>query len=101
MDRRMVGIVSTVVTAICCGCSALMSCIFGGFIATGQPINTDFNGVAGVQTYPVSVGITLLCLSVILIAIPIAVGFFTFRKKPVAVSTPVPTSFDGPVPPAS
>ena len=99
--NRNVSIGLTVITALCCGCSALMSCIFGGFIATGQPISTEVNGIASAQTYPVGVGIALLCFSVILIAIPIAVGFFTLRKKPVLVATPDMQDFGGPIPPAS
>jgi hypothetical protein len=41
-----------------------------------------------------SMGLVTLCLSFIFIAIPIAVGFFTLRKKPEAVSSE-------PLPPAS
>jgi hypothetical protein len=101
MDRRMVGIVSTVLTVLCCACPGFGICIFGGMIAAGQPVTTTVNGVESVQTYPQSYGIVMLCLALILIAIPVVVGFFAFRAKPAAASTPVPTSFDGPVPPAS
>jgi hypothetical protein len=101
MDRRMVGIVLTVATVLCCACPGFGICIFGGLIAAGQPVTTTLNGVESVQTYPQSYGIGMLCLALILIAIPIAVGFFTFRNKPAAASTPVPPSFGGPVPPAS
>ncbi len=34
------------------------------------------------QALPPSYGFVFLCLSLIFIAIPIAVGFFTLRKKP-------------------
>ncbi len=93
MDNRTIGIVATVVSALVCGCAALLSCIFGGLIATGTPFDTTVNGVAGVQTFPVWLGVTGLCLSVILILIPVVIGFLTLRKKPqptAAVSEPIP-----------
>ena len=102
-NNRTVGIVATIFTALCCACPGFFACIFGGFIAAGQPITTTVNGVESAQTYPVSYGITLICLSLILILIPVAVAFFSFRKKPaVAVVNPVPPqNFNGPIPPAS
>jgi hypothetical protein len=47
-------------------------------------------------TLPPTSGWVLLCLSLLLIAIPVAVGFFTLRKKPGAGITGDPT-----VPPTS
>ena len=93
--NRTVAIAVTVITALCCLCLAILSCIWGGMIASGTPINTNVNGVdTGAQTLPVPVGIGLICLSIIFIIIPIAVGFFTLRNKP-AVQTP-----NEPIPPA-
>jgi TRAP-type C4-dicarboxylate transport system permease small subunit len=100
MQNRTVGIVITVVTALCCVCFAVMSCIWGGMIASGTPFNTSVNGVdTGQQTFPVPVGIGLICLSIIFIIIPIAVGFFTLRKKP--APAPVAPNINEPLPPAS
>jgi uncharacterized membrane protein len=87
MDKKMIGIIATVITALCCGCVALMSCIFGGMIAANVPFNVTSNGEQSVQTFPSAIGYVLLCLSVIFIIIPIAVGFFTLRKKPEAIIT--------------
>jgi hypothetical protein len=95
--NRTVGIILTVVTALCCGCTALFSCIFGGVIAAGQPV--EVNGTS--EILPPALGIGLLCLTVILIIIPIAVGFFTFRQKPAQVNSPVQQDNSGPIPPAS
>ena len=97
--NRTTAIVVTVITALCCGCLAIFSCIFGGMIAGGVPFNQDLNGVQSVQTYPQPVGFALLCVSLILIIIPIAVGFFTLRNKPAPV--PVAQNFNEPLPPAS
>ena len=88
--NRNVGIALTVFTVLCCACPGLGMCIFGGLIAAGQPVTTTVNGLESVQTYPPTYGIGLICLSVILIIIPIAVGFFAFRKKPAPVAGQVP-----------
>ena len=97
--NRNVSIAITVVTSLCCLCFAIMSCIFGGMIASGTPFNTSANGVdTGVQTFPAPVGYALICLAVIFIIIPIVVGFFTLRNKPASATAPVS---DGPLPPAS
>jgi TRAP-type C4-dicarboxylate transport system permease small subunit len=97
--NRTVGIVITVVTALCCGCLAIFSCIFGGMIAAGTPITQTLNGVETVETYPQPVGFALLCVSLILIIIPIVVGFFTLRNKP--APAPIAQNFNEPLPPAS
>lgn len=74
-------------------------CIFGAITATGNmPYTTELNGVSSSGTMPTGAGIAMLCFSLILILIPIAVGFFTLRKKPEAIPT---AGSDEPLPPAS
>ncbi len=90
MQNRTLGIGLTVFTSLCCGCLALFFCIFGGLIASGQPVETTLNGVVEQQTYPASVGFSLICLSLIFIIIPIVVGFFTLRRKRSATDMPTP-----------
>jgi len=97
MNNRTVGIVITVLTSLLCLCAAIFSCVFGVLGATGTPFETTVNGVTSSQPMPSALGYTLLCLTVIFIIIPIAVGFFTLRKKPEAAA---PT-FNEPLPPAS
>jgi hypothetical protein len=82
MQNRTIGIIATVVTALACGCASLFSCIWGFLIARGTPIDVTSNGTTTPQTFPPVIGFTLLCVSVVLILIPVAVGFFTLRKKP-------------------
>ena len=82
MQNRTIGIIATVVTALACGCASLFSSIWGFLIARGTPIDVTSNGTTTPQTFPPAIGFTLLCVSVILILIPVAVGFFTLRKKP-------------------
>ena len=94
--NKNTGMIATVATALTCGCCGLLMCIFGAVTATGNmPYNTEVNGIQNSGMLPPSVGFALLCLSLIFIAIPIAVGFFTLRKKPAAVT------INEPLPPAS
>ncbi|HEY3310613.1 MAG TPA: hypothetical protein VGK00_03130 [Anaerolineales bacterium] len=100
-NNRTVGIVATILTTLCCACPGLFLCGFGAFIAAGQPITTTLNGVESQQVYPAGYGITMLCLALVLFAIPFVVGFFTLRKKPAPEVLPVTPNIGGPIPPAS
>jgi hypothetical protein len=97
---RNASIAVTIITVLCCACPGLVMCVFGGLIGAGVPLTTTLNDVSSVQTLPASYGVGLICLSVILILIPVAVGFFTLRKKPAAVESPVVPPNEQ-VPPAS
>ena len=88
MDKKTTGIVATVAAVLLCGCPGLCMCLFGAITATG---NGTFNDASLSPT----VGIGLVCASLIFILIPIVVGFFMLRKKPEA-----PTSNE-PLPPVS
>ncbi len=98
MQNRTVAIVITALTAAICGCLSLFSCIFGGMIATGHPFTTTVNGQTTQQTFPATIGYVLLCLTLLMILVPVAVGFFTLRRKPEAVGMP---NINEPMPPAS
>jgi hypothetical protein len=87
--NRTVGIGLTIFTVLCCACPGLMMCVFGGMIGAGVPLTTTLNDVSSVQKLPASYGFGLICLSIILILIPILVGFFTLRNKPAEVESPV------------
>jgi hypothetical protein len=82
MQNRTIGIAATVLTSIFCGCLGIISCVWGVIIARGAPVDITSNGVTTPQTFPPAIGVGLLCLSVVMILIPVAVGFFTLRKKP-------------------
>ena len=97
MDTKTKGIIATVAAVVLCGCPGLFMCIFGAVTASGNmPYNTEVNGIQNSGMVPTSVGFVLLCLSVIAILVPIAVGFFMFRKKPEVV-----VESNEPLPPAS
>jgi uncharacterized membrane protein len=87
MQNRTVAMIVTAVTAIFCGCFSIISCVWGVLIAKGTPVNVTGSAGTSQQTFPPAIGFGLLCLSVIMILIPVAVGFFTLRKKPDAVTT--------------
>lgn len=98
MDKKTTGIIATVASALTCGCCGLFLCVFGAITATGNmPYETELNGVQNTGMMPPAAGFAMLCFSLILIAIPIAVGFFTLRNKPEASAG----SDAGPLPPAS
>lgn len=82
MQNRTLGIVATIVTALACGCASIFTCIWGFLIASGSPIDVTNNGVTTPQTFSPVIGYVLLCSTVLMILVPIAVGFFTFRKRP-------------------
>jgi hypothetical protein len=94
--NRNTGIILTVVTALLCGCPGLLLCVFGGVTAAGlMPYTATLNGVTDQGVLPSSYGIGMLCLSLLLIAIPVVIGVVTLRKKP------VPAVDNEPIPPAS
>ena len=74
--------IATIATIVFCGCPGLFLCIFGAVTATGNmPYSTELNGVSSSGVLPSTYGFVMLCLALILIVIPAAVGFFTLRKK--------------------
>ena len=90
MDTKTKGIVATIASVVLCGCPGLFICLFGALTASG-------NGTFNEQSLPPTVGFVLICLSVIFIVIPIAVGFFMLRKKPETDAV----SSNEPLPPVS
>ena len=93
MDKRSQGILFTVLATLFCGCPGLFLCLFGAASALG---GGTFSLGADQGEIPPAVGVALVCLALIFIAIPVAVGFFTLRNKPAAA----PASNE-PIPPAS
>ncbi len=90
--NRNTGMIVTVITALLCSCCSLFTCImgFGGVTGNGT---YSLGGVD--QPMPPAAGYALLCLSAILILVPVVVGFFSLRKKPESASP------NEPLPPAS
>ena len=104
MEKRTIGIIATLGTAFICACPSIFLCIWGIVGISGMPIDQTFNGQTTSEPMSTGLGFALLCLSLIGLLIPVAVGFFTLRNKPedgVIDAEPVATVSDEPIPPAS
>ncbi len=95
MDSRTKGLIATLASVVLCGCPGLLLCIMGAVFATGAPVTTELNGVSGSTQVPIWMALTMLCVAVIFVLIPVVVGFFTLRSKP------APLSPSESIPPAS
>ncbi len=95
MDARSKGLIATIAAVVLCGCPGILLCITGAGFALGVPVTTELNGVSSTNQVPVWLALTLLCIAVILILIPLLVGFLTLRSKP------APANLSEPVPPPS
>ena len=84
MDTKTKGIVATIAAVVLCGCPGLFMCFFGAMSTMVSFIpgaDIDIGGSSD-PAAATAMGIGALCLSVVFIAVPIAVGFFMLRKKP-------------------
>jgi len=120
MDKRTAGIIATVATALLCGCPGLFGICWGAIaipVSFVPGANIDIGGSNNPQA-AFTAGIVGLCLGLIFIAIPIAVGYFTLRNQPAASTVisappagpstpppprpeePHPSDPDEPIPPA-
>ena len=97
MDAKTKSIVATIAAVVLCGCPGLFMCFFGAiFTFASQVPGADIDVMGSSDpASAMTMGIVFLCVSFIFILIPIAVGFFTLRKKPEAVTN------NEPLPPAS
>lgn len=96
MNTKNKGLIATIAAVVLCGCPGLFMCFMGAmyaFVGSVPGADIDINGSSDPSS-AITLGISLLCVSIIFIAIPVAVGFFTMRKKPAA-------SGDEPLPPVS
>jgi len=83
VNNKNTGIIATIAAVVLCGCPGLFLCLFGALTAAGQGTFND-------ASLSPTVGFALLCFSLILILIPVGVGFFTLRKKDVQNDVDVP-----------
>ena len=84
MQNRTGGVIATIVAVLLCGCPGLFALCFGAIAASASFIpgsEIDMFGSKDPQSALVS-GVGALCLGLIFVLVPIAVGFFTLRKKP-------------------
>jgi len=97
MDKKTTGLIATIAAVVLCGCPGLFMCFFGATtLAASQMPGAEIDVMGSSDpASAMGMGLVFLCLSLIFILIPIAVGFFTLRKKPEAVAS------NEPLPPAS
>ena len=79
--------IATIAAALLCGCPGLVAFCWGSLAAVisfvpGADIN--IGGSSDPRSAMLS-GLGSLCLGLLFIAVPVAVGFFMLRKKPEAV----------------
>ncbi len=101
MDKKTVGLIATIGTTLVCACPSLFLCVWGVIGITGAPIDTTVGGQTTSQPMNMGLAIGLLCLSLIGILAPVAVGYFTLRKKTDDTVINVEPVSDEPLPPAS
>lgn len=97
MDKKTTGIVTTVVTALLCGCPGLFALCWGtlaALVSFMPGADIDIGGSSDPQAALIT-GLVSLCAGVIFIAIPIVVGVLMLRKKPALAMD------NEPLPPAS
>jgi hypothetical protein len=103
MDKRTTAIIATVVTGLLCGCPGLAILCFGAFavpISFTPGAQIDVFGSNDPQSL-LTTGIVGMCLGVLLIAIPVVVGFTTLRNRPAAAGMVVPPAPPKPVTPVT
>jgi hypothetical protein len=100
MDKKTTGILLTIVTLVACGCPGLVGLCLGALAALASTIpgaEIDMFG-SNEPRAALTWGLGVLCLSILLIAIPVVVGIVTLRSQP-APGTVLPP--DEPLPPPS
>ena len=107
MTNRTGGIIATIAALLLCGLPGLASMCFGavGLITPPSPDTTGSATTTGYATF-----FALICVGLLLMLIPLAVGFFALRKKSapasdspatIHTSTPVYQAPAAPAPAAS
>jgi hypothetical protein len=99
MDRRTTGIVATVVAVLLCGCPGLFSLCFGAMFALVSQIpgaDIDMYG-SNDPAQALTFGVGGICVGIVLVIIPIIVGFLMLRNRTAALP---PANPGEPLPPA-
>ncbi len=81
--NRTPAIIATVATGLLCGCPGLFACLWGVIAAAASFVPGAAIDIGGSSdpTAALLTGATTICIGIILVAIPVAVGFFTLRRK--------------------
>jgi hypothetical protein len=92
MNNKNTGMIATVAAALLCGCPGLLALCWGSLSAVVSFVpGADINiGGSNDPSSALYAGLGTLCVGILFIAIPVAVGFFTLRKKPETAPIDVP-----------
>jgi len=84
MNNKNTGMIATIATALLCGCPGLLALCWGSLSAVVSFVpGADINiGGSSDPSAALFAGLGTLCVGILFIAIPVAVGFFTLRRKP-------------------
>ncbi|MBW8010194.1 MAG: hypothetical protein FVQ83_02980 [Chloroflexi bacterium] len=97
MEKRNIGIIATIASALLCGCPGVCFFLFGGlFTFTGSVEDPSAYGITTAEGDLFTMGIIFLGVGLVMAVIPLAIGIFTFwpqRKAKIE-------NFEGPIPPA-
>jgi predicted MFS family arabinose efflux permease len=77
-DKKKVGLIVTAVTAALCGCPGLCLLVFGASMTAGGSVPSEYVDTSG---NPVVVGVSILCFGLLMVAIPIGGGVYTFLQS--------------------
>jgi len=94
MNNKNTGMIATIATALLCGCPGLFALCWGSIAAVASFMpgaNININGSSDPRTALLS-GLGSVCAGVLLVAIPVAVGFIMLRKKPEATGVDSPAA---------
>ncbi len=99
MEKRQIGLIATIVTALLCGCPGLFNICWGGlaaFISFIPDADINIGGSSDPQA-ALFAGIASLCGGIVFLAIPIVIGVLTLRTEPEEAAV----ISNEPLPPAS
>lgn len=80
--NRNTAIIVTVATAVLCGCPGIFVCLGGAWSGLSPLALGTAGSDSTVLTTSILTAVGSICGGIILIAIPVAVGFFTLRNAP-------------------
>jgi hypothetical protein len=88
MNNKNTRMIALVVAVLLCGCPGLLALCWGSLAAVisfipGADINIGGSSDPGAA---LTSGLGSVCLGILFLAVPVAVGFFALRKQPGAVN---------------
>lgn len=83
MKNKNTGLIATIAAVVLCGCPGLFFVFWGGMMSVISFVpnaDIDINGSSD-PTAALMTGLGACCAGIVFVAIPVAVWYFTMRKK--------------------